>query len=72
VLRLSIRLLLNSALIEILPTKGKVITFTEEVVGVPLGFESPLIHALIDLEGKLTMFVRIVNCKAGNLKKEMK
>jgi len=51
-----------------LPTKGKVITFTEEVVGVPLGFDSPLIHALIDLHGKLTMFVRIVNCKAGELK----
>jgi len=41
---------------------------TEEEVRVPLGFEKPLIHALIDLGGKLTMFTRIVNCKVGQLK----
>ena len=51
-----------------LPTRAKVKVVTEEEVGVPLGFETPLIHALIDLGGKLTMFTRIVNCKVGQLK----
>lgn len=51
-----------------LPTRGRVLVFTEEVTGVPLGFESPLIHALVDLEGEMKLFVRIVNCQAGELK----
>jgi hypothetical protein len=51
------------------PTMATVIDVTEEVVGVPLGFgKPPLIHALIDLEGKRTFFVRIINCKEGELK----
>ena len=51
-----------------LPTRGKVKVLTEEEVGVPLGFETPLIHALIDLAGKLTIFSRVANCKVGQLK----
>jgi uncharacterized OB-fold protein len=53
-----------------LPTKGKVIIFSEEVRGVPLGFESPLIHAVIDLgvEPVRRLLSRIVNCPAGYLK----
>jgi uncharacterized OB-fold protein len=51
-----------------LPTRATVKVVTEEEVGVPLGFETPLIHALIDLGGKLTLFTRIVNCKVGQLK----
>lgn len=51
------------------PTEGTVIEFTEEVVGIPLGFgKPPLVHALVDLMGKKTLFVRIVNCKEGQLK----
>lgn len=51
------------------PTQGTVIDVTEEVVGVPLGFgKPPLIHALVDLDGKRTFFVRIINCKEGQLK----
>ena len=51
------------------PTTGTVVEFTEEVVGVPLGFgKPPLIHALVDLQGKRTMFVRIANCGQGELK----
>jgi len=54
-----------------LPTKGKVLTFTEEVKGVPLGFESPLIHAWIDL-GEVSpirkILSRVINCPAGKLK----
>ncbi|MDQ7783859.1 MAG: zinc ribbon domain-containing protein [Desulfomonilaceae bacterium] len=51
------------------PTTGTVIDVTEEVVGVPLGFgKPPLIHALIDLQGKRTFFVRIINCQQGELK----
>ncbi|RLA79451.1 MAG: hypothetical protein DRG36_04830 [Deltaproteobacteria bacterium] len=54
-----------------LPTKGKVLTFTEEVRGVPLGFEPPLIHAWIDLgEGSPVRKIlsRVINCPAGKLK----
>jgi uncharacterized OB-fold protein len=51
------------------PTVGTVIDCTEEVVGVPLGFgKPPLIHALLDLDGKRTFFVRIINCAQGELK----
>jgi uncharacterized OB-fold protein len=50
-----------------LPTEGTVKVVTEEVVGVPLGFETPLIHALIDLEGELNHFARVINCQAGEL-----
>ncbi len=51
-----------------LPTRGKVKAVTEQQRGVPLGFEKPLIHALVDLGGKFNLFSRIVNCKAGELK----
>jgi hypothetical protein len=51
------------------PTTGTVIDVTEEVVGVPLGFgKPPLIHALVDLQGKKTFFVRIINCQKDELK----
>jgi len=51
-----------------LPTKGKVLSFTEEVAGVPLGFDSPLIHARIELEDGRKLISRIANCKEGELK----
>lgn len=51
-----------------LPTQGVVLIVTEEEVGVPLGFECPLIHALIDLDGQLRLFSKIVNCGMGELK----
>jgi len=51
------------------PTVATVIDLTEEMVGVPLGFgKPPLIHALIDLDGKKTFFARIINCAQGELK----
>ena len=51
------------------PTVGTVIDVTEEAVGVPLGFgKPPMIHALVDLDGKRTLFLRIINCNAGQLK----
>ncbi len=51
------------------PTEGTVVEVTEEVVGVPLGFgKAPLVHALVDLQGKRTFFCRIINCQAGQLK----
>ncbi|HBE44087.1 MAG TPA: hypothetical protein DDW17_01205 [Deltaproteobacteria bacterium] len=54
-----------------LPKKGKVIVFSEEVRGVPLGFESPLIHAVVDLgvDPVRRLLTRIVNCPAGVLKR---
>ena len=54
-----------------LPTKGKVIVFSEEVKGVPLGFESPLIHAVIDLgvDPARRVLTRIINCAAGQLQR---
>jgi uncharacterized OB-fold protein len=51
-----------------LPTTGTVEEVTEEEVGVPLGFETPLIHALVNLGGKLKLFSRIVRCQVGQLK----
>jgi len=55
-----------------LPKKGKVLVFTEEVRGIPLGFEpGPLIHAWIDLgeESPVRRILsRIINCPAGKLK----
>jgi uncharacterized protein len=51
-----------------LPTHGKVVQFSEEVAGVPLGFEAPLIHAIIDLGNGLRLLSRIANCQAGQLK----
>jgi len=55
-----------------LPTKGKVIVCTEQVRGVPLGFEPPpLIHAWIDLGENSPvkrLMSRIINCPAGKLK----
>jgi uncharacterized OB-fold protein len=54
-----------------LPKKGKVIVFTEQLRGVPLGFEAPLIHAWIDLGTNSPVkriLSRIINCPAGQLK----
>ena len=53
-----------------LPTRGKVTVFSEEVKGVPIGFQSPLIHAVIDLgaDPVRRFLTRIVNCPAGALK----
>ncbi len=54
-----------------LPKKGKVIVFSEEVKGVPLGFESPLIHAVVDLgvDPARRLLTRIINCAAGTLQR---
>jgi uncharacterized OB-fold protein len=54
-----------------LPKKGRVIVFTEQLRGVPLGFEAPLIHAWIDLGAKSPVkriLSRVINCPAGQLK----
>ncbi|KUO78775.1 MAG: hypothetical protein APF81_26335 [Desulfosporosinus sp. BRH_c37] len=52
-----------------LPTQGKVLVVSEKVEGVPLGFESPLILALIDLGEEFKLVVRITGVKMGELKK---
>ena len=51
-----------------LPSNGKVVQFSEQVAGVPLGWETPLIHAFVDLGGKLKILTRIANCAMGQLK----
>ena len=54
-----------------LPKKGKVIVCTEQLRGVPLGFEAPLVHAWIDLGANSPVkriLSRIINCPAGQLK----
>jgi len=54
-----------------LPKKAKIVVFSEELKGVPLGYDSPLIHATIEfppgspIKGLVT---KIVNCPAGKLK----
>jgi uncharacterized OB-fold protein len=45
-----------------------VLYFTEEVAGVPIGFDPPLIQALIDLGEGRNLLSRIINCKEGQLK----
>jgi uncharacterized OB-fold protein len=54
-----------------LPKEGKVITFSEQARGVPLGFDAPLIHAWIDLGANSPikrLLSRIIKCPAGKLK----
>ncbi len=54
-----------------LPKQGKVIVFTEQLRGVPLGFEAPLTHAWLDLGAKSPvkrLLSRIINSPAGKLK----
>ena len=54
-----------------LPTKGKVITFVEKSIAIPIGFGEPLIDAWIDL-GKDSpvrhVFSRVINCESGGIK----
>jgi len=53
-----------------LPKRGKVVVLSEEVKGVPLGYESPLIHAVIEFDGPVKrMISKIVNCPVGTLKR---
>jgi uncharacterized OB-fold protein len=51
-----------------LPTRGKVRLVTEEFAGVPLGWETPLIHALVDLGEGHKFISRITSCQVGQLK----
>ena len=59
-----------------LPKEGTVLVFTEQVRGVPLGFEPPpLIHAWIDLGDDSPVkriLSRIINCPVGKLKEGAK
>jgi len=59
--------------VELGPT-GKVEIFTVEEVGVPEGFERPLIHALVELDGPspLTIFSRLVDVTPDQLKEGMR
>ncbi|AGL00071.1 Zn-ribbon domain-containing OB-fold protein [Desulfoscipio gibsoniae] len=50
-----------------LPTRGRVLVVTEEEVGAPLGFKTPLIHAIVDL-GELILFTKMTGVKMGELK----
>jgi hypothetical protein len=52
-----------------LPTKGKVLEVSENEVGGPLGFESPIFKTLIDLGGESKLMVRINAVKTDELKK---
>lgn len=50
-----------------LPTEGTVIEAVVEEIGVPIGFEVPLVLAMVELPNAFTFIVRIVNCKPGTL-----
>jgi uncharacterized OB-fold protein len=54
-----------------LPKTAKVVSFTETMAGAPLGFDSPLIVAWLGFTKDHPLkhlFVRIINCVAGQLK----
>ena len=56
-----------------LPTTGTIEIFTVEEVGVPMGFDSPLIHALVRLDGMdFTFFSRIVGADPEKLQEGAK
>jgi len=51
-----------------LPTEGTALAVAEQLVGVPIGFDTPLIHALVDLSGEITFICATQGLKAGELK----
>ncbi len=55
-----------------LPKEGEVITCVEEEIGVPIGFEVPLVLAIIKLGDVMTFISRIINCGRGELKEGAK
>jgi uncharacterized protein len=62
----------NLEWVELGPT-GKVEIFTVEEVGVPEGFERPLIHALVALDGSpLTIFSRLLDVAPDQIKEGMR
>lgn len=51
-----------------LPADGTIEVFTVEEIGVPVGFEKPLVHALVHLDGVgLRLFSRIVRADLKTL-----
>lgn len=54
-----------------LPTEGILDTFTVEEIGVPLGFENPLVHGLVKIDENLTLFSRIVDVRPEELEEGM-
>jgi uncharacterized OB-fold protein len=54
-----------------LPTTGVLDTYTVEEVGVPMGFETPLIHGLVKIEDGPTLFCRITDAKPEELAEGM-
>jgi uncharacterized OB-fold protein len=56
-----------------LPSTGKIEIYTVEVVGTPVGFNNPLLHALVKMDGsELTLFSQIVDAKVEQLSEGMK
>jgi uncharacterized OB-fold protein len=50
-----------------LPTEATVIESVVEEIGIPIGFETPLVLAMVQLEGAFTFITRVINCKPGTL-----
>lgn len=50
-----------------LPSEGTVVEAVVEEIGVPIGFEAPLVLAMVEIPGAFTFIVRIINCKPGAL-----
>ena len=51
-----------------LPKEGTVLAVAEQLAGVPLGFDAPLIHVYVDLSGEMTFICRTQGFQAGELK----
>lgn len=56
-----------------LSSTGEIQIYTVETVGTPAGFNNPLIHALVKIDGlELTLFTQIVDVNVDQLSEGMK
>ncbi len=50
------------------PKRAKIYTYTVQVGGIPPGYESPLIYALVDFDNGMRMMSRLVDTDPDDLK----
>ena len=50
-----------------LPQEGKLVAFSMQENGVPLGFKAPLFFAMVEIDGRMRMFTRLVDAKVEDV-----